>query len=293
MPVYFTPWSFFMKRKRVQQMTGFILSLFALVLLDGCTFVAQERHHSSSVVKYLYPQKQVAVKPQVPTLALPLNVGIAFVPASDWKSRQPTEDEKQALLEEVASHFREYNFVKKIEIIPSAYLRPEGSFANLDQIRTMFGVDVIALVSYDQHQFTGEGVASLSYWTIVGAYIIPGEKNDTHTMVDAAVYDIASRKLLFRAPGVSHIKGRSTLVNINEQLRKDRTEGFKIASKDLAKNLDEELAKFKEKVKQSPESYTVVHKEGYTGGGSVDALVLMLMAFAGGAGWLTARRRRL
>jgi rhombotail lipoprotein len=156
----------------------------------------------------------------------------------------------------------------------------------------MFGVDVIALVSYDQYQFTGEGVASLSYWTIVGAYIIPGEKNDTHTMVDAAVYDIASRKLLFRAPGVSHIKGRSTLVNINEQLRKDRVEGFQIASRDLAKNLDEELAKFKEKVKQSPESYKVVHKEGYTGGGSVDSLVLMLMAFAGGAGWMVARRRR-
>ncbi|MEJ2467823.1 MAG: rhombotarget lipoprotein [Campylobacterales bacterium] len=281
-----------MERKLLQQMTGFLLSLFILVLLDGCTFMTQERHHSSSVVKYLYPKKQVAVKPQVPTLALPLNVGIAFVPASDWKGRQPTEDEKQALLEEVASHFRAYDFVKKIEIIPSAYLRPEGSFANLDQIRTMFGVDVIALVSYDQYQFTGEGVASLSYWTIVGAYIIPGEKNDTHTMVDAAVYDIASRKLLFRAPGVSHIKGRSTLVNINEQLRKDRVEGFQIASRDLAKNLDEELAKFKEKVKQSPESYKVVHKEGYTGGGSVDSLVLMLMAFAGGAGWMVARRRR-
>ena len=37
-------------------------------------------------------------------------------------------------------------------------------------------------------QFTDEGLASFAYWTIIGAYIIPGEKNDTHTMLDAVVY---------------------------------------------------------------------------------------------------------
>ena len=71
----------------------------------------------------------------------------------------------------------------------------------------MFGIDVIALVSYDIVQFTGEGLSSISYWTLVGAYAVRGEKNDTHTMIDAAVYDIASRKhldmLVFQVNGAT------------------------------------------------------------------------------------------
>ena len=43
----------------------------------------------------------------------------------------------------------------------------------------MFGIDVIVLLSYDQVQFRDEGLLSLTYWTVVGAYTIPGEKNDT------------------------------------------------------------------------------------------------------------------
>lgn len=34
----------------------------------------------------------------------------------------------------------------------------------------MTGADIIALISYDQVQFTDEGLASLSYWTVLGYY---------------------------------------------------------------------------------------------------------------------------
>jgi len=57
------------------------------------------------------------------------------------------------------------------------------------------------LISYDQTQFTDQGVLTLAYWTIVGAYVVQGEKNDTQTMVDAVVYDIPSRKMLFGLQG--------------------------------------------------------------------------------------------
>jgi rhombotail lipoprotein len=112
----------------------------------------------------------------------------------------------------------------------------------------MYGIDVIALISYDQTRFTDRGVASISYWTIIGAYIVPGEKNDTHTMVDASVYDIKSRKMLFRAPGISHIKSKSTPVNLSEQIRIDSIEGFKQASEALIISLKEQLELFRERV---------------------------------------------
>ena len=45
-----------------------------------------------------------------------------------------------ALMKEASKHFKKYPFVKSIELIPTTYLRPGGSFANLDQLRSMFGV---------------------------------------------------------------------------------------------------------------------------------------------------------
>jgi len=161
-------------------------------------------------------------------------------------------------MKEVAEHFKTYSFVRDLQIIPSADLTPGGSFENLDRIRSVYGVDIMALLAYDQAQFTDEGVASLTYWTLIGAYVIPGEKNDTHTMLDAVIYDIKSRKMLFRAPGTSQMKSNATPVNIAEQLRADSELGFDKAAKDMIVNLDEQLARFREKVKENPAEFKVV-----------------------------------
>lgn len=98
-----------------------------------------------------------------------------------------------------------------------------------------------SLSSPDQVQFTDTGLLSLTYWTLVGAYVVKGEKNDTQTMLDAAVYDIRSRKLLFRAPGISRVKNSATPVNLTEKLRLDRDEGFRLAAAELVTNLHREL----------------------------------------------------
>lgn len=63
------------------------------------------------------------------------------------------------LSEPVADHFRDRDFIRSIEIIPSAYLRPRGGFPSPDQLRTMYGVDVVVLVFYDKVQFTDENFA--------------------------------------------------------------------------------------------------------------------------------------
>ncbi|MBI4825716.1 MAG: rhombotarget lipoprotein [Nitrospirae bacterium] len=269
------------------------LVLFALigcVALIGCA-AQRKNHHSSSAFQYLYPDKEGYIDtPGIPLLSLPLRVGIAFVPETTDSYNSLTEQDKMDLMKEVSMHFKKYDFVKSIELIPSAYLAEKGSFANLDQIRTMYGVDVIALLSYDQTQFTDQGIASITYWTIVGAYIVPGEKNATHTMVDASIYDIKSRKMLFRAPGINYKKSNATPVNLTEQLRTDRVLGFQEASKDLIINLDVQLGLLKEKIKESPEDYKIEHKPGYTGGGSLDAYFLIFVFVSGGY-WLWQKRK--
>lgn len=272
-----------------------IVILTVVATATGCALwngltASRRAHQASSVVEYLYPDKAEPVEtPTVPTLSLPLKVGIAFVPEGQRTGRQGrsgepvfTEKEKIALMEEASSHFKKYPFVKSIELIPTAYLTPRGSFPNLDQLRTMFGVDVIVLLSYDQAQFTDEGFLSLSYWTLVGAYLVRGEKNDTNTMMDAAVYDIPSRKMLFRAPGISRVKGSATPINLSEQLRQDSEAGFKEAAKNLVVSLEQELEKFQERVKKSPEEIKIVHKPGYRGGGSLDGFAVILLAAMAG-----------
>ena len=180
-----------MKRGSV---TGLMAALVvAVTVAVGC---ASQSHYYSSVVDYLYPDVSEPVEsPSIPLLSLPMKVGIAFVPDTYnlrgntvWQefatggghmmgAAALTENQKASLMRDVSAYFEDRPFIGSIEIIPSAYLTPQGSFANLDQIQTMYGVDVMVLLAYDQVQFTDEGSASMLYWTIVGAYVIKGEKN--------------------------------------------------------------------------------------------------------------------
>lgn len=278
-----------------------LVPLFIAISVTSCA--TGQTRHATSTVDYLYPNtKDPIVTPAIPVLTLPMRVGIAFVPGDGGgnyggglltvhkQSFILTEKKKMDLMQEVANHFKKYPYVKDIELIPSAYLTTHGSFANLDQLRSMYGIDVVVLLSYDQVQFTDEGMLSFTYWTIIGAYVVPGERNDTHTMLDAVVYDIKSRKMLFRAPGTHHIKGKSTLVNLSEKLRANSEEGFNEAAKSMITNLDQQLVVFEVKVKERPEEYQVVKTSGYSGGGSLDLLALLMVLGLGGF-FLCERRR--
>jgi rhombotail lipoprotein len=280
-------------------MQQLVLKRLALSALMSLTFVMASgcasrggQHSTTSVVDYLYPnaKNEPIAEQGVPVLALPMRVGIAFVPEKHGFTL--TEGKKSELLEKVAANFRKLDFIKSIEIIPSAYLTPQGGFQNLDQIRTMHDIEAIALVSYDQKQFTDEGIASVIYWTIIGAYVIPGEKNSTYTMVDAVIMHIPSRKMLFRAPGTSQIKGYSTPINLSERLREDSETGFNQAVEKMIPALEQQLAGFREKVKSSPEEYKVVRTDSRSRGGGVfdaETGLLIGLLLTGGAWW--ARRR--
>lgn len=266
---------------------GITFSFCVVLLAGGCAGLVEGKksRQTSSVVDFLYPKKSdVVEKPAIPELTLPLNVGIAFVPSAGGRFSENRLDtnQKQALMERIAEDFKKFDFIKNIELIPTEYLRPGGSFDNLEQVRTMYGVDVVTLLAYDQVQYTDEGFVSLTYWTIVGAYVFKGEKNDTSTMIDATVYDIASRKMLFRAPGTSQVKGSATFVNQSEELRKDSQEGFRVATDNLVVNLQAELERFKKKIKERPETAKVVKSSGYTGGGFTGGgFTLLFLLLAG------------
>jgi len=251
----------------------FVPAALAALVAAGCaTWQPNRNTHATSVMQFLFPRDSQHVEaPGIPVLSLPLRVGVAFVPAGNEYNSGIPEAAKADLLKRVAAEFRGLPYVKSIEIIPTSYLRPGGGFENLDQIKLMFGVDVVALVAYDQIQFTDRGYLSLAYWTIVGAYVVEGERNDTQTLMDSVVLDISSRKMLFRAPGTSRVKASSTLVNLPEELRADSRKGFDDATTQMIANLKTELENFKVRVKEAPDEFKIEHKPGYTGGGALDS----------------------
>lgn len=284
------------------------LFLAAPLALTAC-MGSHRVQHRTSVVEYLYPTGRPAADTAgIATLRLPIRVGVAFVPGrSEAGSRHAAtesdvpEAERLRLTKAIADHFRQRPFVKAVELIPSSYLTPGGGFQNLEQLRSMFGVDVVVLLAYDQDQFTGEDASTMTYLTLLGAYVVRGEKNSTHTMLDAVVLDVASRKLLFRAPGRSVVKGSATPVSVEKARREDRMEGFALAAADLTTNLDRELTAFPQRIRDSEGEITVqrtaeydrrVAASGGNGAGAVDPLTLAVAAALGITSLAASRRHR-
>ena len=274
-----------------------LLAACAWLGLSGCALLfnsPQKTDRSSSVVNFLYPGEMNPLPPtDIPVLRLPLRVGIAFVPGEYGGRGGISEAQKVALLERVAWEFKNRGYIQSIEIIPATYLRPRGGFANLDQVCSLLNVDVVALVAYDQVQFTNMNMLSLVYWTIGGAYVFQGNKNDTHTLMEAAVYDIRSRHLLFRAPGASQVQGKSTVMDLLEaDMRDESAQGFERATAELIRNLQLQLEFFRDRIKRAPETVRIEHKPGYTGGGEAGGWLALAVAILWTVQWLHHRRIR-
>lgn len=275
-----------------------ILSKVALLMvltaqLTACVtgYGDGRRGVSSSLVDYLYPEGEVPPKYEetTPHLRLPLTVGLAFVPSQKSTGFSLPEAKKVQLLEEVKRNFSGLEYVREINIIPETYMRSAKGFDGAQQIARLYGLDVMALVSYDQVATSTETKSSLLYWTIVGAYLIKGNENQVTTFVDTAVFDMQSRKMLLRAPGVSETRLTSTLVEVDKVNRKARDQDFELAMQDMSANLASELDRFKQRIKQD-KSVQVSHRQGYGGGGALPWPLAMLLA--GLALFLSARRIR-
>lgn len=271
--------------------------ILAASLLAGCASWNQNANQkqTGSMVEYLFPNNSNAsMKPEESaTLRLPLRVGLAFVPTSNWNaSGGLPEADRMRMLSRVRDAFASQSFIAGIEMIPTPYLTPKGGFANLEQAARMFNVDVVVLLSYDQVQFADNNMFSLLYWTIVGAYVVQGDRYDISTMLDAAVFDVQSRKLLFRAPGVSQVKGSATLNNFSEQARNARLEGYAKALDALIPELDRQLVDFKTRVKSGAEKTVKVEYRAGSGGGALDAAAWLAALLLGGVACCLRRRAR-
>jgi rhombotail lipoprotein len=247
---------------------------------------------SSSLVDYLYPDGEEPPKAEdsIPQLHVPLRVGLAFVPGNQGgDSPGLSEADKIALLEKVRSVFIEQDFIADIVVIPDTYLRSSRGFQGLEQVSRLYQMSVIALVSYDQVATSSDTNAAFLYWTIVGAYTIEGTKNEVRTFVDTAIFDIPSRRLLFRAPGINVAASTSTLAEASSEVVEARRESYALAMDDMTTNLLTELDRFRVRIKEDPAVAQVVRADGSSGGGLMSPAALLALLI--GVLWRVPNRR--
>lgn len=264
-------------------MRNIYLILFSTLLLTGCANIqsmmgmnySNQQRSYSSIVEYLYPNErgEINIEPKIPNLNIPLKIGVAFVPEScgTFRRHDLNENLKSNLLQRVAHKFNDKKIIEKVEVIPSTYFRRKGGFEDLRNIKKEFDVDIFVLLSYDQIQYTDRTNLSVIYHlTVFGKYLIKGDKNDTVTLLDVAVYDINSEELLFKSRGYSKIKSDVASAFVSEELRINSQKGFEDGINNMIVNLDYELVRFKEKIQKKEVAVNVNYRRGYSGGGSMN-----------------------
>jgi rhombotail lipoprotein len=260
------------------------LLLPLVVTINGCAtwYAPRQIHRRSSLLEYLAPHGAVTHGGPA-RLQLPVKIGVAFVPTQG----EPLDaDSQERLVEIVAKAFAGRPWVGAIRTIPSDYLEPGGGYENLQQVASLMDVDVVALASVDQIQNNDPTALSILYLSVVGEYLVPGDRNSTHTMIDVGVVDVASRSFLFRAAGRSHLSGMAAPVDRDRILRGKSDEGFRQAMVDLTANLDRHVVELKTSVAAGTRfDVDIITREGKSirGGGAFDgpttcALLVLLAA---------------
>jgi rhombotail lipoprotein len=243
-------------------------------ILGGCAVLgapfcapncSTSQHSSSSLVDFLYPNGQLPPREDsVPELHVPLRVGLAFLPGRGGAG--PDAALREELLERVRNRFSSRKFVSEIVIIPDYYLGNQRGFAGLEAVQRLYSIDLMALVSYDQVTHRDENDWSLGYLTIVGAYVLKGDRYDVSTLVDLAVVDPATRSLVLRAGGIDNRHGNTTLVDQPRESRAAGDQGFSAAADQMIAHFDTALSEFESQVRAGHANVRVVHRDGTSGG---------------------------
>lgn len=216
--------------------------------LPGCVVIAMYRTScdtgchwdtppsSSSLVNFLYPNgKTPPPKDTVPQLHIPLRIGLAF-PPTWFNARGLDPAHREELLERIRSHFSDRKFVSEVVVLPDNSVMTSGGFEELKGVQRPYGMDLMALVSYDQFTHDGHNW-SVEYHTVSGAYPLKGDGDEVVTLVDLAVVDAASRRLVLRAGGVDVRHG-------NSRSRELATAAFSAATDYMIGNFDAALSRF-------------------------------------------------
>lgn len=261
-------------------------------LLSSCSMLGhQQVRHSktTSLVGFLYPDGKIPNDLSSPVLRLPLRIGLAYIP-ENGRNNHIEPAVKLQLLNNIKQQFEGLRYVQSIEIIPQMYVSGGRKSNQLQQIQQLYQLDVMALVSYDQIVNRKENLLAVTYLTIVGNYIFPGSHFKVSTLLDMALIDLKTKRLLFRAAGSHGSKGATAEAYTRHQYDQHQNNGFVVAMNQLTVNLSHELQAFEQRLraKDPNDDIKVEAKKGYEM--AADSILLSLLLLFIGFKFLRVNR---
>lgn len=244
----------------------FSITLVACNTLPVDSTGTHKARSSSSLVSYLYPngERPPGLASDIPQLTVPVRIGIAFVPEQN-STGVISERVKNRLLRKVRNAFKHHTVVQEIRILPIHSLRTRGGFRELRQLADRYNVDLIALVSHNQVRAVRHNALSVSYVTIVGAIILPGNSHDVSTFVNTAVFDVSSGKLLFHAAGKDRVRRQTSAFALAEKNRLISRRSIGSATQEMIASLNTELSKFRTRIRRGSHEADVRYRRNYKG----------------------------
>lgn len=285
-----------MKTKRITLLITLLISLLASA---GCATFRADVHtvqKQSNLADFLFGGKAPQKPAQKAPLTIPAKVGVTFVP-DDPATKNIPDTTKIEVIESVRSQLVKHTkYIASAQSIPPMYLTPKGGIGNLEQVARQFDVDVIVILGANQFQkYERNPFAAFMDITIIGAFVIPGNTVDTSTVLEAAVYHVPSRALIFRTDGTNETSSRSTFYNSFRSAQNAAVNSIEEASKKLVISIGKALMHFEnfdvskaseikptgggssENAGVEPQNYWgQVSKYRSTGGGSFDAGWILL-----------------
>jgi rhombotail lipoprotein len=240
---------------------------FASITGVACTGCFSPPPARSGALDYLTRKGCEGVDDADVKVKVPARIGVALPPAetSDAAAKAglpPTahrvaattipDARRQDLVTRVVDSIRQREGIGPVQVVPTSYLSAGGGFAELGRAGSSFGFDLVAVVSWDQFRFDGEGRAAFDFGTLEGERAVEGGPDETVTVMDAALFDVATRALLVRVAGDSRVKASKIAASTPEGLRDTSLAGFDDALKDLTGKLDAAMTEFTGKLAKGP-----------------------------------------
>ena len=264
-----------------------------LLCWPDCNQHGRQAHGSSSLVGFLYPTGTDAVPGnELPTLPVPLRVGLAFLPDRGTGQVEGLEAaRREQILERIAQRFRSRGFISEIVLVPDYYLRDARGFEGLAGVQRLYSVDLMALVSYDQVRYQDDRGLAFGYLTVVGAYVLKGTRQDVTTLMDMAVVDPVTRSIVLRAGGSDTRVHNTTYAGSAVAGRKAASSGFDAAADQLIEHFDVALTQLEGDIRAGKSTIKLRHDGASRGGGGGAVGRVTLLGLAALA-LIAARRRR-
>lgn len=221
-----------------------LICMLAAVMIGGCAADVHRTRVTGTAPIFSYLSLKDSTIGATPTEPLRFPTRVAIVYAPPMSTKPLTEQVPQTTLHAAAESLKA-KLLARSAYVKSVVIGHTGETLSLEQIRNMYGCDIVVILSYSQLQSAERGGISKALdITLVGGHLYPGVTITTETGIEATVVHTPTQYILFTESGSNSRKSYSTPGGVNTTAGNEARKGFTAAIDDLADRMGKIIAKY-------------------------------------------------